>query len=266
MLKVAESEEKFGRHGDIKPENILWFSEIEGVLEGGILQIADMGLGRFHRLDSRSRVDPRSISGSPTYSPPEIAMGLDVSRAYDIWSLGCVFLEFVTWLLGGGNSIYAFASARELTISPGMSDDTFYTVHTDDDGKRHAEVRQRVKTWLDRLRQNQRFSRMISSLLDLVQSRMLVIDSGKRVRADEQVMELKKILDRAQQDEVYLLSTFRPSPPKCGSMMNATQDTLHPLSTTGQLPYHGSLKIDADQFPSANGQTVVSPSIYIEKC
>jgi serine/threonine protein kinase len=262
MLKVDKSEEMFGRHGDIKPENILWFNEFEGVSEKGILQIADMGLGRFHRLDSRSKVNPLDVSGSPTYSPPEIALGLPVSRAYDIWSLGCVFLEFITWLLEGGSSIDAFASARDLTISPGMNDDTFYTVSMDTDGEKYAELRKGVKTWIDLLRQNQRCSQMVGCILDLVQNRLLVIDSKSRIRADQLVLELEKFLDQARKDAVYLLGQNRPDFRQSVGMMKL-QDNHHPLSTAGHFSDNCSTPIDTDQFLS--GSPTTSPSIRIQQ-
>ena len=242
-LKVAESEEKFGRHGDIKPENILWFNELEGVSEEGILQIADMGLGRFHRLDSRSKVDPRGISGSPTYSPPEIALDLPVSRAYDIWSLGCVFLEFITWLLEGGSSIYVFASARGLTVSPGVNDDTFFTEFTDEHGRKYAEVREGVKTWIDRLRKNQRCSQMVGCLLDLVQNRLLVVDSKQRIRADQLVLELGILLHQAQKDAVYLLGHNPPDLRQSAGMKKPQQDTHHLSSTADHFSDHDSIPI-----------------------
>ena len=59
-LVVNPGEAKYGRHGDLKPENILWSGEFRGAGPSGILQIADFGLGHFHRLESRSKVDPRT--------------------------------------------------------------------------------------------------------------------------------------------------------------------------------------------------------------
>lgn len=52
-LRVDQAEAKFGRHDDLKAENIHWFNNLEDDPEDdplGILQIADFGLGRFHRL------------------------------------------------------------------------------------------------------------------------------------------------------------------------------------------------------------------------
>jgi serine/threonine protein kinase len=80
---------RFGRHGDIKPENILWtnegFDKDHGPSINSQLVITDFGLMELQTAASRSRVDPRSIGGSPTYEPPERSLNLPVSRAYDIW-------------------------------------------------------------------------------------------------------------------------------------------------------------------------------------
>lgn len=65
----------------------------------GILVIADFGLMAFHRGQSRSLVPGAKLHGTPTYAPPEWQLNYQVSRSYDIWSLGCVYLEFITWLV-----------------------------------------------------------------------------------------------------------------------------------------------------------------------
>jgi serine/threonine protein kinase len=44
-----------GRHGDIKPENILWVQNNPECMENpGIVKITDLGLGRFHGPGLRS--------------------------------------------------------------------------------------------------------------------------------------------------------------------------------------------------------------------
>src|SRR6266536_3380936 len=65
-LAVAEDENMFGRHGDLKPENILWYVEVVKPGTASVLQIADLGLGRFHRLGSRSRLDLKTLPGPRT--------------------------------------------------------------------------------------------------------------------------------------------------------------------------------------------------------
>jgi serine/threonine protein kinase len=67
VLSVERGEPRWGRHGDIKPENILWFKNpLDAPCKLGVLQISYFGLGRFHGRDSRSRVNPDTVAVSPT--------------------------------------------------------------------------------------------------------------------------------------------------------------------------------------------------------
>jgi serine/threonine protein kinase len=208
-LTVEPAEERFGRHGDIKPENILWSNEF-GTGKDGILQIADLGLGRFHGVDSRSVIDARFLSCSPTYAPPEVVLKLPVSRAYDIWSMGCVFLEFVTWLLEGDSVLKDFSSARANTGLDGVNDDTFYTLVRHAGEGETAVVRDGVLSWIDRFRHNARCSRMVHELLDLIQTRMLVVDSKQRIRSEVLDAELRAMGIKSKANLAYLMGSNAP--------------------------------------------------------
>lgn len=82
-----------GRHGDIKPENILWFQSHERGSDrspfGGRLVISDFGLTEFHR-DETGLVSPMNVANSPTYRAPEYDVSETISQSYDIWTMGCV--------------------------------------------------------------------------------------------------------------------------------------------------------------------------------
>jgi serine/threonine protein kinase len=203
-MNVDKEEETFGRHGDLKPENILWFDNLEDFGPTGILQITDLGLGRFHRLESRSRQDPTTINGSPTYVPPELVLERLVSRAYDIWSFACIFLEFITWMLDGNTGIQDFADARLVVAHDTVIDDLFYTVYYSGSEK-FATVRPQVTEWIQKLRKHRRYSKMIRDLLDLVEDRMLQVDTADRIRSGELKSILSKIVQRAQSNSTYLL-------------------------------------------------------------
>lgn len=93
-----------GRHGDIKPKNILFFRDEEA--SPGRLVVADFTLMRFHSSNAdTTRI--RNVDYSRTYLPPEMvaSRGAQVSQRYDIWTLGCVFLELITWHLLGSAAI-----------------------------------------------------------------------------------------------------------------------------------------------------------------
>lgn len=98
----SEPEDRFGLHADIKPDNILLFKSEKH--PRGILVVSDFGLSSFHRQVSRSNIPNQKIPGVPEYRPPECDIeGGKISRRYDIWTLGCLFLEMVTWLMGGSH-------------------------------------------------------------------------------------------------------------------------------------------------------------------
>lgn len=87
-----------GRHGDIKPENILWFQPHESnggqsVFEGTFV-ISDFGLTEFHR-DETGLVSPMNVAMSPTYSAPEYEVSDTISQSYDIWTMGCVYCKYI---------------------------------------------------------------------------------------------------------------------------------------------------------------------------
>ncbi|KAH7323473.1 kinase-like domain-containing protein, partial [Rhexocercosporidium sp. MPI-PUGE-AT-0058] len=209
-LIARHGEAMFGRHGDLKPENLLWFrQDHESQDPKGILQIADFGLGRFHRRDSRSGINPETVQSSPTYEPPECKLRQPVSRAYDIWSLGCVFLEFMTWLLEGTEQIEGFSEFRgRVETNTGIDDDNFFTIVKGADGA-HAVLREGVITWKDRLHTNENCSQLIHDLLDLTMSQLLVIDARKRCTSAWLLQQLRMYLQRAEHDEEYML---RPAP------------------------------------------------------
>lgn len=226
-LNVGQGEEWFGRHGDIKPDNILWFNQSSQIKdESGILQIADFGLGKFHGRESRSRINPNTVI-SPTYAPPECKLRYPVSRAYDIWSLGCLYLEFITWLLKGSAEIEGFANfrGREAT-STGINDDNFFTIINDYQTDPKAIVREQVVDWVNQLHGNEKCSALIHDLLDLVMTQLLVVDSKKRITAQLLHQELNGFLGRAKIDEKYLLEPApRPSSLPGGVHLNPAAPT-----------------------------------------
>lgn len=100
--------QEYGIHSDIKPENILWF---KGKDSGhGTLVIYDFGFTKFHDKTSRSIAQPLGLSGS--YHAPEIKTTGQISRAYDIWTIGCLYLEFATWYLMGWDGVGKFERKR----------------------------------------------------------------------------------------------------------------------------------------------------------
>jgi serine/threonine protein kinase len=124
-----ESIKACGRHGDVKPQNILWYGAVDqDESKYGKLVIADLGLSEFRystATPSYSKacpcdaVSPSRKRADRQYAPPEIEVAMQMSSASDIWGLGCVFLEIVVWLVDGAESRNSFL--RDLhSDSPGQ--------------------------------------------------------------------------------------------------------------------------------------------------
>ncbi|KAL3420050.1 protein kinase [Phlyctema vagabunda] len=231
QLSVGKGEERFGRHGDIKPENILWFDRIYGAEPGkqdpmGILKIADFGLGRFHGRDSRSAQDPRWIVSSPTYEPPECKLKKPVSRAYDLWSLGCLYLEFLTWILMGAPDIEGFADFRGKTGTGGVNDDNFFTITSPPGSDEpEAELRQEVGSWARKLHCHNRCSQALHDILELIMKGLLIIRQKDRLDSMKLKRRLQEIYKRAQRDDTYLLKPV-PYPKRIGEFKSTSEPTI----------------------------------------
>lgn len=161
---------KFGIHGDIKPENIFIFakgqqksfkaslamgppntadgpaattpssssSESARSSRGGspssvadefVMSIGDFGGGEF--FDPSTNPDPlRQITVA--YRPPEYDTKLrPVSRSWDVWGLGCTYLEFVTWFLLGPSGLVEFAKRRTTRTAAGKLSDEYFETFID---------------------------------------------------------------------------------------------------------------------------------------
>lgn len=106
----SDKDELYGIHSDIKPDNILHFTDDGTPL--GILKVADLGLMKFHRLISRT-VQSKSMGAAyQTYRAPEHDMNMIRSRKIDIWAFGCLFAEFLTWAVAGQGGIEHFKTMR----------------------------------------------------------------------------------------------------------------------------------------------------------
>jgi serine/threonine protein kinase len=144
-LNLYLKEKGYGRHGDIKPDNILWFNSTTD--PRGILVLSDLGLASFNRETSRSNIPNAGIPPVPGYRPPECDIkGGTISRSYDIWTLGCLFLELITWLLGGWKLKQEFSEKRTTTflITGGQNNIFFRLNKTKEPGVYIAQIKPEI--------------------------------------------------------------------------------------------------------------------------
>ncbi|KAF2465702.1 kinase-like protein, partial [Lindgomyces ingoldianus] len=182
------SSTKFGRHGDLKPENILWYNDPEG--GRGTLVISDFGCSTLNTQYSRSNITAARVPLTPAYRPPECDLeGGKISRASDIWSFGCVLLEFVCWALGGGELVQTFAKRRISPYITGLSSDSFFDVNAKaDDGGYVITVKDVVSMTIAELHKNAHCTQYFHNLLDIIEREMIVILSSESLRSDSTVL------------------------------------------------------------------------------
>jgi serine/threonine protein kinase len=91
------------RHGNLKPSNILRFLATQEKVFG-TLKLGGWGLAKHHKTRTLFRAANTTTKyGTALYEPPEVSTGSKriLSRLYDVWSMGCVILELIIWLLYG---------------------------------------------------------------------------------------------------------------------------------------------------------------------
>ncbi|KAH1439938.1 hypothetical protein KXX68_004185 [Aspergillus fumigatus] len=208
LLDERQPGRYFGRHGDLKAENIVWFPSYPGCTDSdGILQITDLGLASLHSIGSVSNGDPAGMLGTKTYRPPDNHRNLRISRKWDLWSLGCLYLEFITWIVLGFDAIVEFAELRgaEGGETDEFSEDYFYTTDLRD-------VRPSVKAWVTRLSEDERCSDMLYDLLCLIMREMIRIEPKDRIDSQQLHYQLLNLLEQAESNGTYLVRASERSP------------------------------------------------------
>lgn len=133
----------FGRHGDIKPLNLLWFPN-SGKGSMGAIKISDFGEGEFSTTKSY-QTSSNEVAYTPSYRPPECDYPNPemITATYDTWTLGCLFLEFATWYVGGQELLRKFEQSRSLHDPHGEAT-TFFELTGEEQGP-HARVKLAVQ-------------------------------------------------------------------------------------------------------------------------
>ena len=190
----TQEERKAGWHHDLKLANILFFYD-EGN-ERGILQIADFGSSKVNIMRSHSH---KTISkgGTPTCEPPEIVKAYGTSRPYDVWSLGCVFLEVLVWAVFGPKKVRDFAKERigkRLVSDP--PDDGFWVHNTDAKPVRRPAVNQCIEDLSKDISERGLPFKETEELI----VKMLEVNEDGRISAPHVARNARNILDQKRAD------------------------------------------------------------------
>lgn len=195
------------RHGDLTPSNIVWFPDGDKIWNSR-LSIVDFGESvirdgsEFHGQGYTHR----GTNFNWSYQPPESdsRSTLDSTSAVDIWMLGCVFAEFITWYLLGATAVENdFAQARLEEDEKGGIRVTLDAFYTNVDGRFIAKPG--VVRWFDTLLLNPGCTDCVHDFIALARDGMLVAMPDQRIQAEILAAELK-ILYRRHIDENSELS------------------------------------------------------------
>ncbi|KAF4967204.1 hypothetical protein FSARC_5211 [Fusarium sarcochroum] len=222
---------RHGRHGDLKPENILWFRNFDSNEEGyslGTLKISDFGLTRFHGTNSKSRIAADGVGGSPTYRAPEYDVYDEVSQSYDIWSLACVLLEFVTWYLKGWEEVDNFSEARKNEgRHPEMGEDTFFS-YVRKDQKIHAKAKKSVAEEFQSLYEHENGSDFTLDLVQFIETGLLRMRPDRRKKCTDLHGIFNTFFKDCQKDPHYCLLRLKKPP----SRKNTELSLLGPVEVS----------------------------------
>jgi serine/threonine protein kinase len=210
------------RHGDLKPENILIFPD-STVL--GTLKIADFGLAKQHKHNTAVRNYATTTKAATIqYESPQTKELLDkgsldqLSRLTDIWSMVCIVLDHMVWILFGFEELRRFRNELRGENDLGR----FFKRH----GADTYLVHPMAMAWMDHITRCDPECQQDTATRDLlrvVKTKLLVIDTledwvvnwqtidftGKRIPAPLFEREMAKIFRKAAGNPKYLYTGIR---------------------------------------------------------
>lgn len=199
FLGVPQKKDMRQRSGyihDIKPDNILvfiyqmngkqtyWF-RLSDYSSANVVDFVESVSGQ-HRDSWRTN----HKKSTPNYRAPEFLSDEGISRPFDLWSLGCVFIELLTWFTEDFEALESFRRSRLQQVKPdGIEDEGFW--YTDEKGKNpKARVREVVKKKMADLLD--RCTGELKDIADIIPE-LLDINPKKRPTARELLERLKHL-------------------------------------------------------------------------
>lgn len=204
-LEENPGEALFGRHGDINPSNFLWFRSGDASTPG-TLTFADFGLGRLHRQVSRSAQQASSTGRTATYRAPEFDLqdNAVISRKTDIFSLGCVFLEHVTWFLLGYEAIERCSTARMESDVYQFTSDTFFSANKAEGSNEYPfTIKKSVCNLVDDLKGRDDCCLYLQHFLDIIITDMLQPVYTKRIDIAQLKEKMHGLSEKCKTDSDY---------------------------------------------------------------
>ncbi|KAF4987272.1 hypothetical protein FGRMN_10458, partial [Fusarium graminum] len=216
----GKSSDEHFRHGDLKPENILWFKSTSDTTRIGTLKIGDWGLAKQHHDITQLRTVQTSTGfGTRRYEPPEEVSVPDNnlivkndtgkilrkrSRLYDLWAMGCIWLEFLIWLMYGMEGLKHFNRSFYLRKSDNPS---FYEL----DGYNVAKVHHVVSRWVEHMARDpvcEVGQTALGDLLEFIRDRLLVVKLPQNLGSDTDMSSTPRARRRSSSNNYSIVSNL----------------------------------------------------------
>ncbi|KAJ8129994.1 hypothetical protein O1611_g3634 [Lasiodiplodia mahajangana] len=209
--EIPEDERSHGRHGDLKPWNILWHKSRQGL---GKLVIADVGLNKLNRF-TNVNYSPRGHSeqlGEMKYRSPELDYANDLmGRTLDVWAMGCVFFEILLWLHKNHHELVWMEARQSAPSIHGSENFAYYEwVYVEDAGFCAVRLKEAVSECIRTLRKD--CSQFTNDFLDIIEDQMLVVDHNERISAKELLREMKDLDRKCIGDQAYCIHKEQRQP------------------------------------------------------
>ncbi|GAP91823.1 putative protein kinase-like [Rosellinia necatrix] len=228
-----------GRQGDIKPENILWFPRDAD--SKGNLAFADFGLTKYHNPETVLRqYKGKELAATPTYRPPEYDLGAYISPSWDIWTLGCVYLEFLIWYLQGWEAVDEFSEWRkscDLGVY-GIKEDKYFT--SDKLSTFGAYRKDPVIQKITDLHNHPDCTEFIHRFLDLIAHDMIRVRSDKRIDSAALYQQLENMFVQHKADQKYGTGPKKAFTTRRTHESDKKNSLLETLSSLGSVA-HGAM-------------------------
>ncbi|KAI0111227.1 kinase-like domain-containing protein [Nemania sp. FL0031] len=182
-------------HGDLKPLNILCF-RAESDPDKPHLVITDVGAAVVLDEETHGGRSNFGIQATTRYAAPELTIRPEVprSRRFDVWSLGCIFLEFVCWAMYGmerlsllREQVEEYYKTTESMESFPVTRRWFFGARSTRHRKKTTQLPFEVNELFTSMNQECRLSKFttMGQLVDLIQHQMLVVKLNSRADAGE---------------------------------------------------------------------------------
>lgn len=250
---------RMGIHFDLKPENIL----VDTGVRSFKFLITDFGLAVLKDLEQHNSLETAG-GGDEGYGPPEHE---GLNRKYDVWSMGCILLEllyFVIWSFKGAEKL---ADARGEADQPHRRYQAFWRL----DPEHRPQLRPGVQKAIQDLKQvgagpsapngtlrtlsprNRRFVLRMATLIE----NMLWLDKNYRPSSDQVYRDLIRVL---ADKEIRSLSSPAPVAEEV-PVRNDRHDSIAEMQVELNNNFNVERSLLNLQEPT-KGETEVRPDIF----